>query len=85
MFIAAKRFLELESKLERLDSKVETLKADWDKTRIDLADIEEKVLNTLKRLQARERRATPAETPPDNGEQKRDISPAAQRLLGITR
>jgi uncharacterized coiled-coil protein SlyX len=82
MFRAEKRLLELETALERSNIKVEALETAWRQAQIDLADISEKVLNTLKRLQARDRRNGPTVDEPTP--EKKPISPAAQRLLGMT-
>ena len=53
----AKRMLELDLQVGRLANDVRALKAEWETELVNLADIKEQVLNTIRRLEQRHLRA----------------------------
>ena len=82
----AEKFLDNKNELGRLRNKVERLEDGWQTERIALSDIKEQVLNTIRRLEMRDKRSKQKASEPDNGSNESNaltdgMDPVSQRVF----
>ena len=83
----AKDILEIGNKVGQLENKVKYLEDRWETERIALSDIKEQVLNTIRRLEMRDKRSKSKEKSSENGSGDENSStlgvldPVSQRVL----